>query len=158
VSEPAALDACPERTISSRMLPVVLDSANRRPHTSTMAAPSSVVEVTDPRDNHRRLRVSWHPERRELIVSHWRDNVCVATTPVGVREIAGLIGLLARALQDAAITPPGLPEPGYQATRDPLSRRFLTSIRRRLNELVSAVAKHRGRLHIAEDGNVRRVA
>jgi hypothetical protein len=123
-----------------------------------MAAPSSVVEVTDPRDDHRRLRVSWHPERRELIVSHWRDNVCVATTPVGVREIAGLIGLLARALQDAAMSPPVPPGPEYQATRGPLSRRFLTWIHPRLNDLVSAVAKHRGRLHVAEDGNIRRIA
>jgi len=56
-----------------------LDSAYLQPHTSAMAPPSSVVEVTDPRDDRRRLRVSWHPERRQLIVSHWRDNVCIAT-------------------------------------------------------------------------------
>jgi hypothetical protein len=123
-----------------------------------MAAPSSVVEVTDPRDDHRRLRVSWHPERRELIVSHWRDNVCVATTPVGVKEIAGLIGLLASALQDAAMSPPALPEPRYQTTRDQLSERFLTWIRHRLNDFISAAARHRGRPSVAEDGDIGRVA
>jgi hypothetical protein len=123
-----------------------------------MAPPSSVVEVTDPRDDRRRLRVSWHPERRELIVSHWRDNVCVATTPVGVREIAGLIGLLARALQDAAMSPPVPAEAGYAATPGPMPRRFLTWIRHRTNDMITAVAKHRGRLHTAEDGTTRRVA
>lgn len=140
------------------MLSIVLDSVYRQPHTSAMAPPSSVVEVTDPRDDHRRLRVSWHPERSELIVSHWRDNVCVATTPVGVREIAGLIGLLARGLQDAATSPPLLAKPAYQATRGPLSGRFLTWTRHRMNDLVTALAKHRGGLHSAEDGHIRRVA
>jgi len=93
-----------------------------------------------------------------LIVSHWRDNVCVATTPVGVKEIAGLIGLLVRALQDAAMSPPALAEPGPETSRGRLWKQFLPWSQRRLNGFVSAVAKHRRHLSIAEDGNTRRVA
>jgi hypothetical protein len=123
-----------------------------------MAAPTSVVEVTDPRDDHRRLRLSWHPERRELIVSHWRDNVCVATTPVGVKEIAGLVGLLVQALQDAATSSPASAKPSYQNSHSAFWRRFLTWGRRHLTGAVSAVARHRRRLRATEEGNVRRVA
>jgi hypothetical protein len=38
-----------------------------------------------------------------VVVSQWRHDVCVATTPVSVSEIPGLIALLAGALADAAI-------------------------------------------------------
>jgi len=123
-----------------------------------MAPSASAVEVTDPRDDHRRLRLSWHPERRELIVSHWRDNVCVATTPVGVKEIAGLIELLVKALEDAATSSPAPAEPTYQDNQHRFWRQLLHWSRHRLDDTVSAIARHTGRLHAADDGNVRRIA
>jgi hypothetical protein len=141
--------------VNSRTLTLALDSVDWQPHTSAMAAPTSVVEVTDPRDDHRRLRLSWHPERSELIVSHWRDNVCIATTPVGVKELAGLIGLLVQALQDAATRPPSLARPGYEQSRSRFWARCVTWGRRYLDGTVFAVARRRSRLRAA---NVRRAA
>ena len=35
------------------------------------------------------------------MLSHWRDGVCVASTPVELSEVPGLIGVLADALGDA---------------------------------------------------------
>jgi hypothetical protein len=49
-----------------------------------------------------RLRASWHPERRAVVFSHWRENVCVASTPVPVEELPTLVAVLARALAEAA--------------------------------------------------------
>jgi hypothetical protein len=45
--------------------------------------------------------VTRHPEQRKVVLSHWRDGVCVASTPVDVTEISALIGVLADALGDA---------------------------------------------------------
>jgi hypothetical protein len=42
-----------------------------------------------------------------VVLSHWRDGVCVASTPVDLGELPALIGVLAEALGDAAaISPP----------------------------------------------------
>ena len=42
-----------------------------------------------------------------MVLSHWRDGVCVASTPVDLGELPALIGVLAEALGDAvAISPP----------------------------------------------------
>jgi hypothetical protein len=37
-----------------------------------------------------------------VVLSHWRDGVCVASTPVDIEELPGLIGVLVGALGDAA--------------------------------------------------------
>jgi hypothetical protein len=92
-----------------------------------------------------------------VIVSHWRDNVCVATTPVGVNEIAALVGLLVGALHDAAAGVPAFEEPGDQAGRRRLWR-FVIWGRYRLNALLGAVARHRRHHHIAEEGQTQQVA
>ena len=42
-----------------------------------------------------------HPEQHKVVLSHWRDQVCVASTPVEISEISALIGVLADALGDA---------------------------------------------------------
>jgi hypothetical protein len=34
-------------------------------------------------------------------LSHWRDNLCVATTPIELHEVPALIGMLAEALGEA---------------------------------------------------------
>jgi hypothetical protein len=42
-----------------------------------------------------------------VVLSHWRDGVCVASTPVDLCELPALIGVLVEALGDAAaISPP----------------------------------------------------
>jgi hypothetical protein len=45
--------------------------------------------------------VTKHPEQRKVVLSHWREGVCVASTPVDVSEVPALIGVLADALGDA---------------------------------------------------------
>ncbi len=42
-----------------------------------------------------------HPEQRKVVLSHWRDGLCVASTPVEITEVPALIGLLADAMGDA---------------------------------------------------------
>ena len=51
------------------------------------------------------VRVTWHPDRRLLVLSHWRDDVCVAASRLPIEDAAPLIAMLADALGDAAGTP-----------------------------------------------------
>ena len=53
-----------------------------------------------------------------MVLSHWRDGVCVASTPVDLVELPALIGVLAEALGDAAAVspPPTGGGPGRQST------------------------------------------
>jgi hypothetical protein len=57
------------------------------------------------------------------VLSHWRDGVCVASTPVDLREVPALIGALADALGDAI--------DGPTATTVPPSKESLLSVIRR---------------------------
>jgi hypothetical protein len=68
------------------------------------------VHLADVRADSAFVRVSWHPEDRQFVVSQWRDNVCVAATRVPVGLAPDLIALLAKGLGDAAM-PPELPPP-----------------------------------------------
>jgi hypothetical protein len=49
--------------------------------------------------------VTRHPEQGKVVLSHWRDGLCVASTPIELREVSALIGVLADALGDAIDTP-----------------------------------------------------
>lgn len=60
------------------------------------------IGISDARDNGASLRVTRHPRQRKVVLSHWRDGVCVASTPVDIEELPGLIGVLVGALGDAA--------------------------------------------------------
>jgi hypothetical protein len=60
------------------------------------------VQIPDTRGDGACMRVTWHPERRKVVVSHWRDQVCVATTPIDLAEVPDLISILVDALADAA--------------------------------------------------------
>jgi hypothetical protein len=61
------------------------------------------VFVPDARNELRYLRVTWHPDRRLVVLSHWRDDVCLASTPIDLTQVSKLIGLLVGALEDAAV-------------------------------------------------------
>ena len=50
------------------------------------------------------MRVTRHPEQGKVVLSHWRDGVCVASTPIELREVSALIGVLADSLGDAIAT------------------------------------------------------
>ncbi len=55
----------------------------------------------DARGDSRALRVSWHSESEMVVLSLWRDNVCVGSFRLAVDEVPDLIELL-RAGLDAA--------------------------------------------------------
>ncbi len=63
------------------------------------------VFLADVRDNDHFLRATSHPDTGVVVVSHWAGDVCVASTPVPVTEVANLIGVLAGALEDAVNRP-----------------------------------------------------
>jgi hypothetical protein len=65
----------------------------------------SRVFVEDARRNGSFLRVTWHPEPRQFVVSNWEGNVCVGATQVPVDRSPELIALLADGLVDAARHP-----------------------------------------------------
>jgi hypothetical protein len=71
------------------------------------------LSIPDARGQGATLRVTKHPEQGKIVLTQWRDGVCVASTPVELREVPALIGVLADALGDAidatpkkAIAPP----------------------------------------------------
>ena len=50
------------------------------------------------------MRVTRQPGQRKVVFSHWRDGRCVASTPIELGEVPGLIGLLVDALGAAVDT------------------------------------------------------
>ncbi|MEA3216697.1 MAG: hypothetical protein QOJ19_2853 [Acidimicrobiia bacterium] len=77
------------------------------------------VIVDDARGNGHHLRITWHATAGQFVVSHWRDDVCVAATRVAPEDATGLIGVLAVGLGDAVSRLPEQPQPpGSTAARD----------------------------------------
>jgi len=68
--------------------------------------PPRRLSIPDARGQGATLRVTKHAEQRKIVLSHWRDGVCVASTPVELSEVPALIGVLADALGDAIDAPP----------------------------------------------------
>jgi hypothetical protein len=62
---------------------------------------SRSLSIPDSRGSGSTLRVTRHPEQNKVVLSHWRDGVCVASTPIELTEVSSLIALLADALGDA---------------------------------------------------------
>jgi hypothetical protein len=96
-----------------------------------MAQEPAHLQIVDPRNADRHLRVSWHASKRVVVFSQWRDGVCVATTPVELAEIPGVIGVLISALEDATTRP--LTETGSET---PATSPTAQSVRQDINELV----------------------
>jgi hypothetical protein len=92
-----------------------------------MASEPAHLQIVDPRNAERHLRVSWHATKRVVVFSQWRDGVCVATTPVELAEIPAVIGVLIRALEDASKS-----APSDTAASNPTAQ----SVRQDVNELV----------------------
>ena len=57
----------------------------------------------DPRGEDRALRVSWHADSDVVVLSLWRDNVCVGTFRLAVDEVPALIDLLRGGLAEAYV-------------------------------------------------------
>jgi hypothetical protein len=64
------------------------------------------VLIEDGRRDGRVLRASWHPERRQFVLSTWQGDVCTGAARVDVADGAELVGLLADGLAEAAAAPP----------------------------------------------------
>jgi len=62
------------------------------------------LNIPDTRGHGASLRVTRHADQRRVVLSHWRDGICVASTPIDLSEVPALIGLLAEALGDAVAT------------------------------------------------------
>ena len=78
---------------------------------------SRSLSIPDSRGHGSTLRVTRHPEQNKVVLSHRRDGVCVASTPIDLTDVSALIGVLADALSDAIdMTSPvsGAPSRGIQ--------------------------------------------
>jgi hypothetical protein len=53
--------------------------------------------------------VTCHPAERKVVLSHWRDEVCVASTPLQIEDVPALIQLLVDALGNAVAAPAARP-------------------------------------------------
>jgi hypothetical protein len=56
----------------------------------------------DPRDGGRALRVNWHAEDGFVVLSVWRENLCVATSRVAAADVPALVYVLTRGLGEQA--------------------------------------------------------
>ena len=95
-----------------------------------------LLVVQDQRGEHRYLRASWHAETRSIVLSHWCDDVCTASTRLALADAPRLIGFLVDTLHNAAATPlpSSAPGPGRPGTPRPdgLATQVQTWIRRLL--------------------------
>jgi hypothetical protein len=57
------------------------------------------------------LRVTWHPERDQVVLSVWQGDSCVGTFRMWVQDVPRLSGLLAAALGDWVDQVGGVPRP-----------------------------------------------
>jgi hypothetical protein len=55
----------------------------------------------DARGGDRALRVSWHSESDLVVLSLWRDNLCVASFRLSIEEVPDLIEMLRTGLDRA---------------------------------------------------------
>jgi hypothetical protein len=69
------------------------------------------VFVEDARRNGQFLRVTWHGEQQQFVVSNWDDTLCVGATRVPVASVPDLVGLLVEGLADASTRPAAAPPP-----------------------------------------------
>lgn len=78
--------------------------------------------VEDARRNGQFLRVTWHGEHQQFVISNWDGVVCVGATRVPVEQAPELVGLLVTGLAEAAsmATSPAEP-PAPRTLREHLS-------------------------------------
>ncbi len=85
----------------------------------------------DERCVERRMKVSWHPERRLFVLSLWHGDVCTATFRLPLGEVPRLVGTLVDALSRTASAPgqgPGsatAPRRGAAADTETVTRQIV---------------------------------
>ena len=75
------------------------------------------VFVEDARRNGQFLRVTWHGEQQQFVVSNWDDNLCVGATRVPLEGVPELVSLLVEGLAEAAVSPDGAAQPRSDQSR-----------------------------------------
>jgi hypothetical protein len=63
--------------------------------------PTAASIFLDARGADRALRVSWHSEADLVVLSMWRENVCVGSFRLAIDEVPDLIGFLSSGLGSA---------------------------------------------------------
>lgn len=67
----------------------------------TGSLPAAASIFLDARGADRALRVSWHTEADLVVLSMWRENVCVGSFRLAVDEVPALIAFLSSGLGSA---------------------------------------------------------
>jgi hypothetical protein len=107
--------------------------------------------VRNSRSDDEYLRVTWHPGPSTIVVSHWTNQICTASTPIALADAPVLIELLVAALADAATA---------QASQVPASPpaptrwvdRIWASLRSRLRPQLAQIVPLRTRHHSEGEG------
>src|SRR5690606_4056269 len=96
----------PARQIATATPPWALDSRPVPVQDQDMVEHTALGEgrahIGDARRDGRFLRVSWHDQQRQFVVSNWEGTVCVGATRLDVRGASALMGALADGLAEAA--------------------------------------------------------
>lgn len=74
------------------------------------------VLIEDARRNGHHLRVTWHPDDGQFVISTWADDLCTGTARVAIEDAGDLANLLVDGVTEAArrgnataAMPPGAP-------------------------------------------------
>ncbi len=106
------------------------------------------VFLPDVRGEERYLRVTWHRDTSTIVFSHWRGDVCVASTPISLNDASRLIGLVVGALKEAAAYPANAVDL-RQANEPPAAPGLVGFLRRRLRPHLAQVVRFPERRHQA---------
>jgi hypothetical protein len=67
------------------------------------------VLIEDARRNGHHLRATWHPGRRQFVLSTWNADTCTGSAQLAVEDVAELTSLLIDGLTEAAARPAAAP-------------------------------------------------
>lgn len=68
---------------------------------AVVPVPEGTEIFLDARGGARSLRVTWHREAEVMLLSVWRDNVCVSSFRMSIEEVPALIESLRAGLDEA---------------------------------------------------------
>lgn len=78
------------------------------------------VLIEDARRNGHHLRATWHADRRQFVLSTWRDDVCTGSARLAIEDAAELASLLVDGVTQAVVLDREPTSP-VQATRPGLA-------------------------------------
>jgi hypothetical protein len=96
---------CRDSVGTATVTSTLLDSRGFRVDTHLVGVLPNRLNIPDARGHGASLQVTSHSEQHKVVLSHWRDGTCVASTPVDLTELPALIGVLVDALGHAVAAP-----------------------------------------------------